>query len=131
VKKCTLASAETGNPDWSDSVYLPNTKNERPTITELNGKLYLMHGFGTSPTTDGRTIARGNKALVVMDLDLNVLQFDKLAFTYPLLHPIFKTYGGNLFNISSTDKRCFAWTKSGDTRSEIGFTHVNEKILEL
>lgn len=131
VKKCTLASAETGNPDWSDSVYLPNTTNERPTITELNGKLYLMHGFGTAPTTDGRTIARGNKALVVMDLDLNVLQFDKLAFTYPLLHPIFKTYGGNIFNISSTDKRLFAWTKSGDTRSEIGFGHVNEKILEL
>lgn len=131
IMYCSFSSLSQSTQDWSTPVTLTGCHRERPTIAALNDRLYIMQGRGTSPTTEGKTIARGGKSLIVMDLNLNIIKRNDLDFTYPLLHPQFMSYGGNLFMCTSADKRCLAWTKGGDTRSEIGFAHLDEKILAL
>lgn len=128
-----IMSCDVGELDgnhWSAPIVLTDCKLERPTIESLNNKLYMMQGVGNT-VTDGKTIARGHKRLFVLDANMNILTQDDLFFKYPVLHPQFYRFGGNLWMVTSCDKRCFAYTFNGDARSEIAFKHLNEKILEL
>ena len=115
---------------WSEPITLAKCRNERPTIVGLNGKIYIMQGYSTKVTIDGMDVARANKVLFVCDTDLNVLKRTNMSFTYPLLHPQFLSYHGNIFACTSTDKRCFAFV-GGDSRSEIGISHLDIDILNL
>lgn len=131
IMYCSFSTLSQSVQDWSVPVILNGCHRERPTIAALNDKLYIMQGTGERAYTENKGIARGIKILIVMDLALNVLAWNRLQFTYPLLHPQFMNYGGNLMMSVSSDKRCLGWTKGGDTRSEISVGHLNEYILGL
>ena len=129
LTKCDVD--ELDGEHWTTPIILAGCKLERPTIAVLNDKLYIMQGTGESATTEGENIARGKKVLLVFDTDLTLLKRTALDFTFPILHPQFLTFGGNLWTVTSSDKRCFAYTYHGDGRSELSFAHLNEKLLGL
>jgi hypothetical protein len=62
---------------------------------------------------------------------MNILKQNDLEFLWSVLHPQFFRFGGNLWMTTSADKRCFAFTASGDCRSEVAFTHLDEYILSI
>jgi len=114
---------------WSTPITIDGCRRERPTITGLNGYIYVMQGKGESTTVEGELVPRSKKAIIIYDESLNLVNRSELDFTYPLLHPQFTTFGGNIFATMSTDKRSFAYNSDGDTRAEISFNRIDDKLL--
>lgn len=125
--------SELDGDHWSTPITLFACRNERPTIAALNDIIYVMQGRPQEQeTTEGVAIPRAHKVLLTFDKSLNQLTRNELAFVDPmLLHPQFMSFGGALWISESTDKRCFGFTSSGDTRSEISFGRADAKILAM
>lgn len=118
---------------WSNPIVLTDCGQERPAMVAKDGKLYILHGLQNTAMdlVDGNYLPRNSKKMFIYDTNLNLLDSYTLGFQRDVVYPMLGMFAGNIYGFITCDLRGFAVNNGGNGRSELVFSYLDSRILDL